>query len=367
MSCAKLLTKAGIHTYVLMAALLAAGFGGRAVPALGVRRSLNHWVRELFLRRAATLLTADTSQLEPLYSTDARGQEALAHERRRAANLHDWLRLHHARLSAVRPNLRLIYLEPEGSDRVTVYVTLSTLLTYDYPAQGSAPGTIFGYTTYHVLTVERLGGAWKVAKEWYEDPLHEHLQGASHLAGLVIESLPVKEKISPQREAARAYADRYCGVFVPPHSNGRYNREYPDFTFRGGDCANFASQVLTDHAAGRIAADWSWSCDRQGATVAWARADGLVDHLLWTGRARLVAQGNLAHLLAEGSLKSLQPGDLVGYQEGGRVRHVSVITAQDSRGWPLVDSHTADRYHVPLDLGWGEHVRYWLLQTSLPI
>jgi len=38
------------------------------------------------------------------------------------------------------------------------------------------------------------------------------------------------------------------------------------------------------------------------------------------------------------------------YEEKGRLEHLAVVVARDSRGYPLVNSHTADRYRVPWDL-----------------
>ncbi|MGE5599028.1 MAG: amidase domain-containing protein [Bacteroidota bacterium] len=349
--------------------LLAGGLNHAAGQPRGAaeRTRLQRWIGMLYARRTAALVTGDVSALGPLYDRSRSGREALDHETSRVAHLHAWLDLHRARLLSARPHLRLVEFEKEGENRITVYVTLTTLLTYVYPDQRPGRDNLFGYTTYHVLTVAPRGERWVVEREWYEDPLWEQQQvGDGYPAGLRIASLPSAGPLSARRRSAAAYADRYSGVVVPGRADGRYNRRYPEFTFRGGDCSNFASQILTDPDAGGLARDWSWCVDSHGATVAWTRADAMVDHLLGTGRAVLLSRETLSGLVAGSALARLRPGDLIGYQKRDTVRHISVVTARDSRGWPLVNSHTADRYHVPCDLGWGAHVVYWLLQTALP-
>ena len=65
-----------------------------------------------------------------------------------------------------------------------------------------------------------------------------------------------------------------------------------------------------------------------------------------------------------GSIYELQPGDLIGYEENGDIVHFSIIIGFDNQGYPLVNSHTADRYHVPWDLGWNENTKFWLFHIN---
>lgn len=62
-----------------------------------------------------------------------------------------------------------------------------------------------------------------------------------------------------------------------------------------------------------------------------------------------------------GAIAKLQPGDLIGYEMKGDVDHFSVVVGFDDYGYPLVNSHTADRYRVPFDLGWDRYTSYWLI------
>ncbi|MGE5623872.1 MAG: amidase domain-containing protein, partial [Methanocella sp.] len=182
-------------------------------------------------------------------------------------------------------------------------------------------------------------------------------------------SLPGAERPTQRynRTAAVAYADRYCGVRIR-EGDGRYNQRYRDYTDLGGDCANFASQVLTDPKAGGIPQDWAWFSYANTASGAWLVAEDLVHHLLGTGRATLLARGAPPAISAptpafpKGPLYHLSPGDIIGYERQGRIVHVSVVAGRDSSGYPVVDSHSGDRYRVPWDLGYHSRVKYWLLR-----
>lgn len=333
-------------------------------PAIQERHDLATWVKDLFSRRSALLITGEARILDGFYGDNRGGIKARAHELFRSACLVTWLKTHHARLLSVKPDLRLLHIE-KGREQ-TIYVTVSTLFSYCYPQAKKAAYTLAGYTTYHVMSIVKNGSRWQITYEWYEDPLCAHVyQTRNGSADLQIEPVAVAPSSSDLRIAAVAYADRFCGVTVPRISNGRYNQKYPDLSMKGGDCANYASQVLTDPGAGRMGQDWGWWSGRRGATVTWTRADAMVGHLLYTGRASLMAKGNLEQLQAGGDLARLLPGDIIAYQEKGVICHVAVVAGHDDRGWPLVDCHTADRYRNPFDLGWGPQIKYWLLRTAI--
>lgn len=169
------------------------------------------------------------------------------------------------------------------------------------------------------------------------------------------------------RAAAVAYADRYCGVRMA-NGDGRYNQRYRDYTSLGGDCTNFVSQVLGDPEAGAIPQDWVWSSRAPAASRAWVRADALVDYLLDSGRATLLARGALQAVAEptpecpDGPVFSLEPGDVVAYEKEGVIEHLCVVVGQDASGYPVVDSHSGDRYHLPWDLGHHGRTKYWLLR-----
>ena len=165
------------------------------------------------------------------------------------------------------------------------------------------------------------------------------------------------------RAKAVEYADRYCGAVWDRDDGYKYNPKYTNYASLGGDCANFASQVLGDKNAGGLKMGGPWLYKNGKGSAAWVNAGSFTSHLLYSGKGRLVAKGKYDSVL--GASKQLQPGDIVAYEKKGDIVHVSIVTAKDSKGTLLVNSHTNDRYHVPWDLGWGANdVRFWLVKIN---
>ncbi|MBE3599681.1 MAG: amidase domain-containing protein [Limnochordaceae bacterium] len=65
----------------------------------------------------------------------------------------------------------------------------------------------------------------------------------------------------------------------------------------------------------------------------------------------------------KGAVNELEPGDLIGYQEKGRLVHFAPVVGRDFRGYIVVNSHTADRNAVPWDVGWDQATIFWLLKV----
>ena len=56
--------------------------------------------------------------------------------------------------------------------------------------------------------------------------------------------------LNERRVAAVEYAKMYCGSATEPEFEFKYNKKYRNFNPEGGDCANFASQIL--HEGGKF-------------------------------------------------------------------------------------------------------------------
>jgi len=173
---------------------------------------------------------------------------------------------------------------------------------------------------------------------------------------------------SYDRKKVVAYADKYCGAACGIGNNFKYNKNYNDYNGAGGDCTNFVSQVLGDKEGGGMPITGSLL----PGISAWANADGLKKFLIGSGRGSIIKIGRFKELtspsenLPIGAVGKLQLGDLVAYEKGlGNIDHFAVVTGFDSRGYPLVNSHTTDRYHVPWDLGWGnKNIRFFLIHIN---
>lgn len=61
----------------------------------------------------------------------------------------------------------------------------------------------------------------------------------------------------------------------------------------------------------------------------------------------------------------LDLGDVICYAKGRAIDHFAIVTGFDSHGYPLVNTNTIDRYHVPWDLGWGDkNINFYLIHVK---
>ena len=151
------------------------------------------------------------------------------------------------------------------------------------------------------------------------------------------------------REAAVAYADQW----IEERSG-----DWADYTGSGGNCQNYASQVLY---AGGIPMDiqgdyiWKWHDDTvSNRGVAWGRSSS------WSGVKQFIdyAAGNTGYGLAaevDAPYDTGEPGDLIHMGVDSDWRHTVVITQPVSDGSGqvvdyLVDSNTANLQDYPASL-----------------
>ena len=205
---------------------------------------------------------------------------------------------------------------------------------------------IFRIGTYHSLDLipGKDGNSWIISREWYDDPFSKipdaefPVEISEYITSM---TLPDLSGLSARRIKAVEYADRYCGAASTAEYGYSYNKNYTDYNPLGGDCANFASQVLYRRRLQR---------QRRGITKR-KRQFQLAQSRRVQGLSAVQRQG---FLLASGNYSSvyklaykLLPGDIIAYAEKGKTTHVSVVTGLDSKGYPLVNCHNVDRYRVP--------------------
>ena len=140
----------------------------------------------------------------------------------------------------------------------------------------------------------------------------------------------------------------------------KFNPKYKDFNPDGGDCANFASQIM--YESKRFKKNRIWNYEGNSGTKAWVNAQGFKNYLLNSGRGSLISKGSYEDVYK--TAYNMRPGDIVAYEKGGRITHVSTVTGLDSRGYPLVTCHNTDRLLVPWDLGWSDKsIRFHLIKV----
>ena len=321
-------------------------------------------IHEFFTVRNDCVLTQDFDTLGTIYLTDERnGRWAYENELVRSRYLRDW---------SAKQGVDFIHIDStviikrvrEVGRGYAFYILSSDEYTYSYRDDPDTVNT-FRLGTYHSLDLIPHGqNSWVISREWYSDPLSDYLDPDTindAITGYITAYSPRDiSDISAARIAAVQYADTYCGAASDGQTGYKYNTKYTDYNPLGGDCANFASQIY--HEGGGFTKNTAWNFKNGRGSRAWVNAQGFKDYMLYSGRASVIANGKYPDVYE--SAYELLPGDFIAYIKDGKVVHVSVVTGQDSKGYPLVNSHNAERYRVPWDLGWSEDgVRFYLIRV----
>lgn len=353
-------------------------------------------VEDIYNKRSSAFVTGDLLSLKQYFDTSQKyGVWALEHEAKRVKYLHDWSKERGMKFTNVQSTIRIKKIYP-GTKLVKMALEESYKFDYIYPQDKDPVTNSFGVGIRHTLSLIKKDDKWMVYNDWYTDCFEDALQAyTGDIKGNIEPSTPsnstteriehksmvqnssqTHKKAYYDRDKAAAYADKYCGAAWGSSNNFKYNKKYMDFNGAGGDCTNFASQVLGDKEAGGIPMDYTWRCEysRWGnsqGTSAWVNADGLKNYLIYSGKGSVIKRGTFKELTAPlpdfptGTVGKLQLADLVCYEKKGNIDHFGVVTSWDSHGYPLINSHTTDRYHVPWDLGWGDNkIRFFLIHIN---
>ncbi|MFC3748892.1 amidase domain-containing protein [Paenibacillus sp. GCM10012306] len=331
-------------------------------------------LKQIFADRAQTLIDQQTQRLKGFYLTEQTlSKNAFHNESNRTAYVNAWAAKRSVKLVKANSGIRIIR-RNITQDTAKVSLVQSLKLSYVYLNEVIPPQS-FGIGTRHFMTLKKINGSWKIAREWYLDPLDENPDKIADSPDGLAPSVKPTATVSGKsrrynRSRAIAYADKYAGTAWGAGNQHRYNRKYLDYTGKGGDCTNFASQVVGDpEEGGGLAMKSGWRYFYQtGGTQTWVQTDAFRNFLLRSGYGTMVSKGTYKEVVApsrkyaNGAISQLQAGDLIGYiLHHNDTDHFSVITGFDEYGYPLVNSHTADRYRVPFDLGWDKNTKYELI------
>ena len=350
---------------VALAALLGLLLGSPAVTAALNAGESVRWepvLQRFFDLRNDAVLSDDAETLQALYLTDERnGRWAYENELVRADYLADWAAKQGVTVINIHSDLVLKSVKEVGRG-YAFYVVTSTLYEYVYD---TSPDRVNGFRlgTYHSIDLIPADTAeeWVISREWYDDPLSNTftMQGVTEEMTQLISSHEAADAsdLSERRLSAVAYADQYCGAASDGANEYRYNANYTNYNSLGGDCANFASQVL--YEGGEFSKTSVWNYKAGKGSRAWVNAQAFRNFWTYSGRGSQIAKGKYADIYQ--TAYALQPGDIVAYVKKGKVTHIAVVTGTDSAGYPLVSCHNADRSHVPFDIGWNYEATTFIL------
>lgn len=321
-------------------------------------------IEDIIASRNKAMLEQDTEAIKHFYNTKTTyGIWAFEHEEKKIRYLHQWADKQGVKFSDIATMFKIRWVK-ENSGKITVNFSAITEYTYAYENQTDSPNSL-RIATYHVLDLCAGLENWIITREWYTDPFADSLnldniKTEDNKAFIMTQEKRDFSGMSERRRGAMEYADLYCGASDDSEYYFLYNKKYKNYNSLGGDCANFASQVL--YEGGKFRKTGGWNYDKDGSR-AWVNAQGFKDYLIYSGRGSLIAHGTYDKVLKL-SYKLL-PGDIIAYEKKGKVVHVSVVTGADSRGYSMVNCHNTDRFKVPWDLGWSDRgIKFWLIRVN---
>jgi hypothetical protein len=339
------------------------------------------FIDQMYQARAHALLRNQPDPIDTYYIPQERAsRSALDHEIKRNEYMHIWAEKRNVQYINVLSQVRVTHYK-KYHDQIKVSIGHSLKLTYIYK-NNQAIAQDFGIGTKHVLTLKKWNGQWRVSREWYLDPLEEdpklipvwlRSKEHEHIAAPTAYAASGSGTRKYNRSKAIEYADKYAGLAWGAGNDHKYNTRYSDYNGHGGDCTNFSSQIIGDPVEGgglRMTPSWSYQPQKGGST-AWVRTDSFKNFIIHGGYGRLIIQGKYAEVVnpsqryPNGPFAEIKAGDFIGYEmKRGDVDHFSFVVGFDLNGYPLVNSHSADRYHVPWDLGWDKNTIFWLIHMK---
>jgi hypothetical protein len=328
------------------------------------KKEVTSYIEEIFQRRNKALLNDDLELIQSIYNMDTKyGTWAYEYEKRKMDYINNWEEKQGVKFIDITPTV--VIKRIKGSNNIfSVYLLCSTEYKYVYENQPELEN-ISRIGTYHNLQLINKDGTWVISKEWYKDPFADSLNLNNIKADSIREYILSQNTrdfstLHKRRIKAIEYADKYCGAASIEEYGYKYNKKYRDYNPQGGDCANFASQVLFE--GGKFRKNSAWNYDGNGATRSWLNADGFKRYMTNSGRASIIAYGSYDKVY-KASYKLL-PGDFIAYEKRNDITHISVVTGADSKGYSLVSCHNSDRNKVPWDLGWNDKsIKFWLVRV----
>ncbi|MDD4378280.1 MAG: amidase domain-containing protein [Eubacteriales bacterium] len=331
-------------------------------------------IQSVYDERCKAFISGDWKDLKECYDTSKKhALWSFEHEAKRIKYIKDWSESRGIKFIDIEST---IYLRKIIKKDGIYSISLTETYKFEYVYTDDINQTVntFGIGIRHTVGLVNKDDKWLLSKDWYTDFLQEalHSYDGIHIGTEGIKDIPASN-IETQakkydREKAVQYADKYCGIAWGSGNNFKYNSKYQDYNGIGGDCTNYVSQCIGDkEEGGGIPFDRTWfaSYTKYGkaqGSKAFVNADAFWNYILYSGKGRLIKKGTYKQLTKPteehpiGIIEKIEIGDLLCYEKKGKIDHFSIITAKDSKGYPMINSHTNDRYHVPFDFGWGEDI-----------
>lgn len=321
-------------------------------------------LENLFDNRNKAILTKNDEVLKKLYDIDHKfGLWAYEQEVTKMKYLENWSYKQGVKFNDIKTRVKVRKVKEKEENLYGIICAVSTEYNYSYENQLDTKN-MFRIGTYHYLNMRIVDNEYLITKEWYTDPFADslHLDNikSDDIRNYILSKENQPISLTNEQTKAMEYAHKYCGAAADEEHGMKFNPKYKDFNPDGGDCANFASQIM--YESKRFKKNRIWNYEGNSGTKAWVNAQGFKNYLLNSGRGSLISKGSYEDVYK--TAYNMRPGDIVAYEKGGRITHVSTVTGLDSRGYPLVTCHNTDRLLVPWDLGWSDKsIRFHLIKV----
>lgn len=329
-----------------------------------LRQSFEPILEQIINHRNHCIQSFDKESLKSAYNMNIKvSRWAYESEAQKITYLKNWCDKQAVVFDHIESTLKVRKVKEKSPDVYGILCFNSTAFTYSYIDTPDVPNTFYLGTS-HYMNLKKEDDHYIITKEWYTDPfadsLHLDTIKSDEIRSYILNHSPADYTPNERTQKAIDYAHQYCGVSPNADYNFKYNKAYKNFNPDGGDCANFASQIL--HEGGGFKKNCTWNYNNRDGTKAWVNAQSFKNYMLASGRGNYIAKGNYSQIYKKAY--NMRPGDFVAYEKKGKITHISTITGLDSKGYPLVTCHNTDRLLVPYDLGWSDKdIRFHLVHV----
>ena len=321
-------------------------------------------LEDLFAQRNAAIVSGDCELLKGFYDLNIKvSLWAYESEAKKTNYLISWSEKQAVKFRDLKSIVRIRKVAEKEPGLYGVICDVATDFNYFYI---DTPDVInhFRLGTNHYLNLKKENDRYIITKELYTDPFAESLYKKNTKSDEIRNYILTQKQpeFIPNERVTKAieYAHKYCGVSEDEEFTFKYNSKYKDHNPDGGDCANFASQILFE--GGGFKKNGLWNYSGKEGTKAWLNAQGFKNYMVGSGRASYIAKGSYQQTYK--AAFNMRPGDFVAYEKKGRITHISTVTGFDSKGYPLVTCHNTNRLLVPYDLGWSnDNIRFHLIHV----
>lgn len=321
-------------------------------------------LEDLFFRRNDAVISGELELLKEFYDLKVKvSLWAYESEAKKTQYLINWSEKQAVKFQDINSTVKIKKVVEKEPGLFGIICDVATDYNYNYIDTPNV-NNHFRLGTNHYINLRKIDDKYIITKEWYTDPFADSLDTEniksdeikSYILSQTNPNFVPNEKI----QKAIEYAHTYCGVSEDPEFTFKYNPKYKDHNPDGGDCANFASQIL--HEGAGFKKNSYWNYQNKDGTKAWLNAQGFKNYMLGSGKASYIAKGDYNEIYK--AAFNLRPGDFIAYEKKGKITHISTITGLDSKGYPLVTCHNTDRLLVPYDLGWSnKKIKFHLIHV----